>query len=493
MLIEAGIVGHAVDAGDRVVVAVDRSAASVDSGRVRRIVEELGVPATGLEVVELDGIPRLGSGKPDYAAIRVGGSDGSLRGGSGQADRRPRRPPSTGPGTGPPSEVTARRAFAGILGRSDIVDTDSFVSLGGDSLSYVAASLELEKALGHLPAGWHLMTIAELEDRRPGGRATSAGNVSPGGSQERVARWRGRTVETNVLLRAAAIVMIVGSHSNLFTLLGGAHLLLGLAGFNFARFQLTDRPRTERMRALRNSITRIVVPSVLWLSFAAATSWKYDLLNVTLLNGVLGSREWTDSWHYWFIEALVWTLVALAAMLAIPSIDRLERRAPFWFPMALAATALLTRYDLVRLFGGDHIHRAHVIFWLFALGWAAVKAPTSKHRALVSAVVIATVPGFFDGGQYLREATIVVGMLLLLWLPSVKVPAFIAKAAAVLASSSLYIYLVHWQVYPAYESTLPWLATGLSLAAGIAFWWIVKQASPVVERWLGEFKPIARR
>jgi hypothetical protein len=301
-------------------------------------------------------------------------------------------------------------------------------------------------------------------------------------------RRPGRTVETNVLLRAAAIVIIVGSHSNLFMLLGGAHLLVGLAGFNFARFQLTDRPRRERTRALTTSITRIVVPSVLWLTFAAAFSAKYDLLNVALLNGVLGSREWTEAWHYWFVEALVWTLVVLTALLAIPRIDRLERRAPFAFPIALAAVALLTRYDVVRLFGGDHIHRAHVIFWLFALGWAAVKAPTWMHKTLVSAVVVATVPGFFEGAQHLREATIVVGMLLLTWVPSVRVPALLARSAGVLASASLYIYLVHWQIYPAYEFSLPWLATGLSLAAGIAFYLVVTRATPTVERWFGEIQ-----
>ena len=51
---------------------------------------------------------------------------------------------------------------------------------------------------------------------------------------------RPRSLETNVLLRALAIVMIVGSHANLFVLLGGAHVLLGVAGFNFGRFHLTD-------------------------------------------------------------------------------------------------------------------------------------------------------------------------------------------------------------------------------------------------------------
>jgi hypothetical protein len=291
-------------------------------------------------------------------------------------------------------------------------------------------------------------------------------------------------VETNALLRGVAIVMVVGSHANLFTLLGGAHVLFGLAGYNFARFQLVDVPRRERVRRLVRSTLRIVVPSVLWLSFAAATSWKYGPLNVLFLNGVLGSREWTESWHYWFVEALVWTLVGCTALLAVPAFDRLERRHPFWLPFGLALAALITRYDVARLFGGDYIHRAHVIFWLFALGWAAARAPTWRHRVLVSLTVAVTVPGFFEGGQHAREAVVFAGLLLVTWVPQVRLPAAVARCAAVLGSASLYIYLCHWQIYPAYEFELPWLATSLSLAAGIAFWWVASRASAYVEHGL---------
>ena len=127
----------------------------------------------------------------------------------------PGRRPGTGDGsTRHEGRFDLERMVARVLGLDDsqVRDTDSFVSLGGDSLSYVEMSLRLEHALGHLPPGWHLLSLAELASRS---RARSR---------------RGRTVETNVVLRALAIVMIVGSHSNLFTLLGGAHLLVGLAG-----------------------------------------------------------------------------------------------------------------------------------------------------------------------------------------------------------------------------------------------------------------------
>ena len=47
-----------------------------------------------------------------------------------------------------------RDLFAVTLGRPDATVRDSFVDLGGDSLSYVEVSTRLGRALGTLPAGW---------------------------------------------------------------------------------------------------------------------------------------------------------------------------------------------------------------------------------------------------------------------------------------------------------------------------------------------------
>ncbi|PRC62544.1 hypothetical protein C6A85_02505, partial [Mycobacterium sp. ITM-2017-0098] len=63
----------------------------------------------------------------------------------------------------------------------------------------------------------------------------------------------GATLETSVALRAAAIVLIVGSHADLFELWGGAHILLGVAGYNFGRFCLTPLPRNVRSQHLRTT------------------------------------------------------------------------------------------------------------------------------------------------------------------------------------------------------------------------------------------------
>ena len=74
---------------------------------------------------------------------------------------------------------------------------------------------------------------------------------------------------------------------------------------------------------------------------------KYTPANIVLLNAIVGPEEVTTQWHFWFIEVLVYLLLAMAALLAIPWADRAEKRFPFAFPLALTGAGLLTRYDLV--------------------------------------------------------------------------------------------------------------------------------------------------
>ena len=92
-------------------------------------------------------------------------------------------------------------------------------------------------------------------------------------------------------------------------------------------------------------------------------------------------------------------------------------------------------------------------------------------RALLTAVVLATVPGFFDNPS--REAILVGGIALLVWSFGIPCPAPLAKVATVLASASLYVYLVHWQVYVPLMDSSAVLATLAALAAGVAYWLLV--------------------
>jgi acyl-CoA synthetase (AMP-forming)/AMP-acid ligase II len=437
-----GVTACCVDDDDELVVAVEGGA---DADRVQRLAaRECGLPARAVRVFLLTELPRLATGKPDYRAIR------ELARASGQATHAAGSPQ-------PAAATDLRDLFAEILDRPDATDDSTFVSLGGDSLSYVEMSVRLEQALGHLPSGWHTTPIRDL---RPAARPPAK-------------RWH--ALDMSVALRAIAIVLIVGSHSRFFAIPGGAHLLLGVAGFNFARFHLAGAGRHERVRHMLASVARIAVPSMAWIAVLFALTDDYGLANVFLLNNLLGpDKGGGPKWHFWFVEAVLYILLALLAALSIPLIDRVERRFPFGFPMALVALGLTTRFEILSLHTVVHISRPHVVFWLFALGWAAAKAATAWQRLCVTAAIAATVPGFF--GEPGREAVVIGGMILLVWVASIRTPGPVNRMAAVLASSSLYIYLTHWQIYPHLNRHHSLLALLASLGAGIAYSTVVTYA-----------------
>ncbi|MCM3688510.1 AMP-binding protein [Kocuria rosea] len=429
LLADLGVTAAAAGSDDRLVVAVE---GEHEAGLLlKTVAESIGLPRAALQVHAVGALPRLATGKIDYPGVLA------------LAPAPPAAPaPRQGPAEGPED---VRRIFAEVLDRPDVDDDSTFVSLDGDSLSYVAASVRLEQALGHLPADWHLTPVRDLAPR-------------PARRPRRLAAF----LETSIVLRAVAIVCIVSTHAGLFTW-HTAHVLFAVAGYNFARFQLSG-PRRPRLRRQLRSLGRVVVPSVAFIGLAHLLTDDYTLANVVLLNGMVGPQELTSQWHFWFVEMLVYVLVAVTALMAVPWADRAERRLPWAFPLALTLVGLLSRYDLV----DPGLPKPAPVFWLFALGWAAARSRTVLQRCAVSAVTLLSVPGYFDSTA--REATVAAGVLLLLWVPALPVPAGLRRLTGRLAGASLCIYLTHWLVYPGLVPVSPALAVAASLAAGVAYW-----------------------
>jgi hypothetical protein len=207
-----------------------------------------------------------------------------------------------------------------------------------------------------------------------------------------------------------------------------------------------------------------------WIGFVVAVTGDYRITSALLLNGILGPDGWSVEWRYWFIEAIVYILLVAAALLYIPLVDRIERSHSFWLAMGFVALGMLTRYGLVEVDESpNRVLTASVVFWLFALGWAAAKSTTVWHRLLVTSVVVATIPGFFFGNTQ-REIMVAGGLCLLVWVKSVPCPMWLCRVAGVLASASLYIYLTHFQVYLPLRDDHPWVAFALSILVGILYW-----------------------
>ncbi len=414
-----------------------------DKASVAEVLRGLHLPAHASTIHVVDAVPLTSHGKTDYRAL----GDHAAAVARDRSAARQRRAPA----------VTAERVrdlYAHLLGRPDATPEDSFVSLRGDSLSYVEASVRLGGLFPDLPADWAQRSARDL--------AAMAQRTA-----QRRSRWA--PLEISVALRAVAIVLIVGSHANLFSMAGGAHVLLAVVGFNLARFQLAGAQRTERRRSLLRAARNVMVPSALWIGGVAVVTGMYDASTALLLNGVLGSDDWDVRWQFWFLEVVVWTLVGAALLFSFGAVDRWERARPFGSATSVFVAALALRYALVGIEAGPTERYALLpVLWCLALGWMAARSRTDLQRLVTSAASIVACWGFF--ADPVREGLVVAGVCLLVWVPRIPVPRRSLPLLSAVAASSLFTYLTHWQVYPHLEVDHPLLATLASFAVGIAVW-----------------------
>lgn len=437
--------------GQQLVVAVPGDPDADVLAEVAAVVGgDTGLPPHAVRVVPVSDLPRLPNGKLDQQAVA-------------------RLEAAPDPDAGSPVQSLIA-LYGRILGREVVGPQDSFVTLGGDSLSYVELSLRLERRVGRLPADWQHRTIADLALLG----APAAGSPARSGDTDRWHRWFAR-VDTTIPLRALAIVMIVGSHTNLWVLVGGAHVLLAVAGANFARFHLTDEDARERVHRVARAAARIAVPSVVWIGAVHLLTGDYPWRTVFLLNDVLGGANWSEpTWHYWFIEVVLMLAVGAGLLASVPAVMAFERRHRFGLAAGLAVATLVPRlWAGLTSYDGDVIHSSLFVAWLFAGGWAAAVARSVPQRSLAAVLLLL---GAWDfTGEVQRDVIIAVGLMALVWLPTVPWPRVLVGVTGTLASASLYVYLTHWQVYPRLEQHWPLGGLLASLAVGILAWRVVER------------------
>jgi acyl-CoA synthetase (AMP-forming)/AMP-acid ligase II len=411
--------------------------------RAREQVARLAsVPPGAVRVHTVASLPLTESGKCDYAALTQHAAAAVAA-------------------VDEPATTAVRDLYAVALGRTDVVGSDSFSSLGGDSLSFVEVSTRLARHLGHLPRDWPHLSVDELtRTARRSRRFTSP-------------------VEIGVLLRAVAIVMVVVTHTDLWLVPGGAHILLAVAGYNLARFTLRVTDRRERTKRILLALAAVVVPASAWIAGCAAVTGDYRISTAFYLNGLVGADTWGPDWQFWFLETLVWFYLGAAGLLAVRQADRRQRVHPFATAISLVAIALLARYLLVGVEAeGTEKYSVLPVLWVLALGWAAAEARSGWHRVLVGGTAIVATLGFF--GDLQRELFVAGSVALLLWARPLPLPLGAARAIQVVASASLWIYLTHWQLYPGLEAAghAP-AAVVVSVAVGISASWLYARAAGI--------------
>ncbi|MFK7917675.1 MAG: AMP-binding protein [Ilumatobacter sp.] len=368
-------------------------------------------------------------------------------------------------------------AFATIFGTTPQRQA-SFVSLGGDSFSYVEMSIRLESVIGDLPAGWHLMTIEQLDQLAH--------------SQVERTWWNQHTaaVDTSVIVRAVGILLIVCTHMGIYRLAGGAHALLAVVGYNVARFQLLPTDVSGRIRRAVSTVARIAVPTSAWIAFNMVVAGGYSLGTVLLINNYTGSPQRRDGrWEYWYFEAFVQIMVVLAIVFSTRRVRHAERARPMAFAVGVLALTWLFRFEIVNLGGAyNEIFRTHTVLCFFALGWCAQRAGTVWQRLMVTGLALVTTLGYFEtvgrSDQLDRELRILAMVLALVWVSSVRLPRPVAAVVGRIAAASMWIFLVHWQVWPLLTPHFDdRFAYALTILSGVVVWKLVSVASAAWSRW----------
>ncbi|MGW1345720.1 AMP-binding protein [Kribbella sp. NPDC002412] len=393
-----------------------------------------GLGSSVVSVHEVADLPMLPNGKPDRracAALHLATGNVTVTTGD--------------------SLAAVTNVLAPLIGRREIDPDRSFAELGGDSFNHVAASLGLTRLLGHLPADWHHRPVRDLvelaarhDDQRP--------------------VWRSLTqrVETTVLLRGAAVITICGSHVGLFRLAGGAHVLLAVAGFLFARYVLTAQSTADRVRRTTRAAIGIAVPAVVVAAVMVFGFRSIHWSNLALVHWLVRPR---DINIFWFVEALLLVSAITAAVLAVPRVRAAYAADPWRTAMAALAVLLVPRYLVLALFDGPVRGLPGTVAWLFVAGLAIAVADTRRRRLVTALIAASATIGFFPSWE--RNLTIQAGLLLLAFLPTVPVPRLLVRPLGVLAAASLHIYLVQFQIFAFFDTPIAQFTA--ALVAGLVF------------------------
>lgn len=386
---------------------------------------DLKLPLSVITVVTYQDFPSLSSGKLDYQAIL---KDGKAQQAAIDV---------------PASNTPIRHAFQRTFPQAHVNPKDSFISLGGDSLSYVRLSMEIEGAIGILPERWEEKTIATLDALAKNATRTTRNMFTL------------RGVESEVVIRAAAILAVVANHASSYVVGGGAHVLLMLSGYNFSRYQRARLVEGGGFSVLSSFFKRIIIPYYVILIAYFAVKQTLDAPSLLLISNFYG-RSGSLLEPYWFLEALLQCMIILVGLFSLPPVRRAAARDPWTFGLALLAGALVVRVITYAFFqhGGLADRTPDAIFYLLAFGWCLHQATTRVRRLLLTGmalvITLLQVAGpeniwnrFTYPSSVSHALWFMTSASLILWAPRLLLPNILHTTVGAIATASFYIYLTH--------------------------------------------------
>jgi hypothetical protein len=192
----------------------------------------------------------------------------------------------------------------------------------------------------------------------------------------------------------------------------------------------------------------------------------------------------------WFIQVLAQLFLLLSFAFLFGWVRRIAAKDMYQFGLVLIVISMGARALEPVLFprlmvnlGGE----LPWVAWLFALGLTIAGAENRPQRVFLSLVAVVLPFLLFLEPGFSRPVVVSLGCLLAIWVPRVNMPTIVASLVGILASASLFIYMLH--IY-APHNLFPraWPVDGLRVLTGVGLgvcaWWCYGKMQHVVKLYL---------
>jgi amino acid adenylation domain-containing protein len=346
----------------------------------------------------------------------------------------------------------------------------SFVQLGGDSLSYIQASITVEETLGWLPDDWENMPLTKLAKLPRKGAANTHRMGMP------------------ILMRAFSIVSIELGIFGFYDIAGPTFALTIIAGWSFGKYQLRAILDRGSVRPLFASIYQVALPTILLVAVLEMKAHRLHWPSLLLFSNFYSPAAGTGM-GFWFIEVLVQMFLLLAALFAIPSVRAFTSRYPFQAAMTFWTATFVLGAISEQIWDVHYLYQLvpqHYL-WMLFFGMAIAYADTSRRKATVSLAAVALM-AFAQPIVGTELAFAGCAALVLVWVPKVVIPNFLAPFINYLAIASMFIYLTRFPFKLALEHTplgaYPAVGVVVALVGGVGVWKVWTTVHTWGAKWL---------
>ena len=404
--------------------------------------KKLGLNISSLPILTLDEFPATATGKIQRKLIT--------------AKYKPISTLKSGRKTNKATSV--KEVFEHIFKKENINQDSSFNALGGDSLSYVKASIALEEYFGYLPQDWNHLSIAELDAKE-------------------IKNTKSKSVETNVMLRCIAILAVVIGHSGVSFIGGGTQLLIVLVGFSLARFQSKNILSGDVWSSIYKYSIKILIPYMILVVSYFIWKESFSLDRILLYTNYLPFEGRSPViFPAWFIQVLLQSLVLLGLLFSFKRVRDAFRRDLWLMSYLFLMVFILLRITFPYIYDTNYLYQRVPPIYLASLwlGWAIFFSKSSQQKAVT--FITAIVLSFEHLGVSLISLWISVGSFLLLYKDSIKVPRILKVSLTIIAAATFYIYLFHMIFIHIPESLLklnsPLINTIFGVLGSLLVWYL---------------------